>query len=159
MLTDDQIIKFVTEEKIITEPPKKDFKEENQHLRNDFQLISSDGARRYSVFMRKHIKFIENFSIGLVYYSEEGKSYNLFRCNGNHGEVVVDILNPIPHFSYHTHKITSELLENSINDPKHSEPTKEYASFEQAMNYFCKYINIIDVDKYFPDVNQMNMFK
>ena len=69
MLTDELILKFILEEKIITEPPKKDFKEEHQHLRNDFQLTSSDGVRRYSVFMRKHIKFMENFSIGLVFHS------------------------------------------------------------------------------------------
>lgn len=43
MFTDDFINKLITEEKIITEPQKRDFKEENQHLRNDFQLTSSDG--------------------------------------------------------------------------------------------------------------------
>jgi hypothetical protein len=158
MLTDDLINKLIIEEKVIIEPPKKDFKEENQHLRNDFQLISLDGERKYSVFMRKHIKFMENFSIGLMFHSEERTSYNLFRCNGNHGEVVVDIQKPAPHFGYHTHKITAELLENNINDPKHSESTKEYASFEQAMNYFCKYVNIKEADKYFPNLNQMAMF-
>lgn len=159
MLTDELITKLTTEEKIITDPPKKDFKEENQHLRNEFQMTSSDSSRRYSVFIRKHIKFMENFSIGLIYHLEEGTSYNLFRCNGKHGEVVVDILNPVPHFGYHTHKITAELLENNINDPKHSELTKEYASFEQAMNYFCRYVNIKDADKYFPNINQTNLFE
>jgi len=159
MLTDDLISKFISEEKVITELPRKDFREENQHLRNDFQLTSSDGTRKYSVFMRKHITFLENFSIGLVYHSEEGTSINLFRCNGNHGEVVIDILNPAPHFGYHTHKITAELLENNINEPKQSELTKEYASFEQALNYFCRYVNIKDAIKYFPNINQTNMFE
>jgi len=159
MLTDDLITKLITEEKTITELPKKDFKVENQHLRNDFQLTSSDGVRKYSVFMRQHIIFKENFSIGLVFHSEEGTSYNLFRCNGNHGEVAVDILNPVPHYGYHTHKITAELLENNINDPKQNDLTKEYASYEQAMNYFCRYANVKDADKYFPDINQMNMFE
>lgn len=159
MFTDDFINKLITEEKIITEPPKRDFKEENQHLRNDFQLTSSDGLRKYSVFIRKHINFLENFSIGLVFHSEEGTSYNLFRCNGNHGEVVVDILNPIPHFGYHTHIVTANLLENNINDPKQSELTKEYASYEQAINYFCRYVNIKDTDKYFPNINQPNLFE
>ena len=73
--------------------------------------------------------------------------------------MVVDILNPVPHFGYHTHKITAGLLENNINDPKHSERTREYGSYEQAMNYFCRYVNIIDADKYFPDINQINMFE
>jgi len=149
MLTDDLISKFISEEKVITELPRKDFREESQHFRNDFQLTSSDGTRKYSVFMRKHITFLENFSIGLIYHSEEGTSINLFRCNGNHGEVVIDILNPIPHFGYHTHK----------NDPKQSELTQEYASFEQALNYFCRYVNIKDANKFFPNINQTNMFE
>jgi hypothetical protein len=159
MLTDDLISNLISEEKVITEPPKKEFKDENHHLRNDFQLMSPDGTNKYSVFIRKHITFLENFSIGLVYHSEEGTNLNLFRCNGNHGEVVLDILNPIPHFGYHTHKITAELLENNINDPKQSESTSEYASYEQALNYFCRYINIKDADKYFPNINQTNMFE
>jgi len=129
------------------------------HLRNEFDLTSLDGQRRYSVFLRKHIEFIENFSIGLVYHSEEG-SINLFRCNGKHGNVVVDILNPIPHYEYHTHKITAISLENNINEPKGVvEVTQEYASFEQALVYFCKYINIKDVGKYFPNISQLNLFE
>jgi len=158
MFSDEIINRLITEEKIITEPPKRDFKVESQHLRNEFHLTSSDGERQFSVFMRKHIEFMENFSIGLIYHSEEG-TINLFRCNGNHGEVVVDILNPIPHFGYHTHKITAELLENNINEPKKVESTKEYASFEQALAYFCKHTNIIDVDKYFPNINQLDIFE
>lgn len=158
MLNDELINKLITEEKVITVPPKRDFKEENQHLRNDFQLTSSDGTRRYSVFMRKHKDFMENFSIGLIYHSTEG-SINLFRCNGNHGEVVVDILNPVPHFGYHTHKITAELLEKDINEPKNSALTKEYASYEQALAYFCRYVNIVDANNYFPGISQLNIFE
>lgn len=158
MFSDELINRLITEVKIITEPPKRDFKEENRHLRNDFHLTSSDGQRQYSVFMRKHTEFMENFSIGLIYHSEEG-SINLFRCNGNHGEIVVDILNPSPHYGYHTHKITAELLENNINEPKKVESTKEYASYEQALAYFCKQINIKDADKYFPNINQLDIFE
>jgi hypothetical protein len=159
LFTDVLISKLIGEEKIITEPPKKDFRVENQHLRNDFDLASLDDKRRYSVFLRKHISFKENFSTGLVYHSEEGTTIQLFRCNGNHGEVVVDILNPIPHFGYHTHKINAGLIENNINDPKQSEMTKEYASFEQALIYFCKHVNIKDADSYFPNIYQINMFE
>jgi len=159
MLTDERINKLITEEKIITEPPRKEFKIENQHMRNDFQLTSSDGTRRFSVFMRQHMEFKENFSIGLIYYAEDGTSFNIFRCNGNHGEVVVDTLVPVPHRSYHTHKITAQLIENNINDPKHIEETSEYASIEQALKYFCTYTNIKDADKYFPNINQLDIFE
>ena len=72
MLTDEQINKLITEEKIITKPPKKDFSSENQHFRNEFELSSLDGKRKYTVFIRQHKEFRENFSIGLLYHSEEG---------------------------------------------------------------------------------------
>jgi len=38
----------------------------------------------------------------------------------------VDILNPSPHYGFHTHKITADLLENNINEPKKVEVTSEY---------------------------------
>jgi len=158
MLTDEQINKLITEEKIITKPPKKDFSSENQHFRNEFQLSSLDGKRKYTVFIRQHKEFRENFSIGLLYHLEE-ESINLFRCNGNHGEVVVDILNPSPHYGFHTHKITADLLENNINEPKKVEVTSEYASFEQALAYFCRYVNVKDCSDYFPNINQLKLFE
>jgi hypothetical protein len=40
MFTDELINQLITEEKIITEPPKKEPKLENQHFRNEFQLSS-----------------------------------------------------------------------------------------------------------------------
>lgn len=158
MLTNEQINELICEEKIIIEKPKAQFKEESQHLRNDFILNSSDGQRKYSVFIRKHKNFIENFSIGLIYHSDEG-AINLYRCNGNHGEVIKEKTYSIPHFNYHIHRISAELLENNINKPALIEETQEYASFEQALAYFCRYVNIKDADKYFPLINQLTIFK
>ena len=158
MFTEDFINELITEGKKITEPPKKEFRLENQHRRNEFQLSSLDGKRKFTVFIRQHNKFIENFSIGLIYHSEEG-SINLFRCNGNHGEIVVDILDPVPHYGYHTHKITAELLDNNVNEPRKVELTNEYASFEQALAYFCRYVNIKDCSNYFPFINQPKLFQ
>lgn len=158
MLTEVEINNLIKEEKIITDPPKKDFKIEGQHKRNDFKLTSIDGKRKYSVFLRSHIKFLENFSIGLIYHLEDGTSYNLFRCNGNHGEVVVDVLKPVPHFGFHTHKLTSELIENNIYEPRYVEMTKEYASFEQALKYFVQYVNIKNALEYFPNISQLRLF-
>jgi hypothetical protein len=51
MITNELIYTLLVEEKIITEPPKKDYRLENRHFRNEFQLTSSDGKRRYSVFL------------------------------------------------------------------------------------------------------------
>jgi hypothetical protein len=83
----------------------------------------------------------------------------LIRLNGDHGEVVEDILKPSPHFGYHIHKITPEVLERGLAEPKFSNETKEYASYEQAMSYFCKLVNIKDAETYFDFNNQLNLFQ
>jgi hypothetical protein len=158
MITVSQIDNLIGEEKIIIIPPKKEFKIENQHTRNDFELSSKDEKRKYSVFIRCHVEFKENFSIGLIYYPEDGGSIALLRCNGNHGEVVENILIPKPHFGYHLHKVTINEFENKKTDPKFSEETKEYASYEQALAFFCKYVNIKDAEIYFPGIKQINLF-
>jgi hypothetical protein len=150
---------IISEEKIVSVPPKKDFKEESQHLRNDFGLTSSDGTRKFSVFLRKNKNFQENFSIGLVYCLPEGGEVPLIRLNGNHGEVVEDILRPSPHFGYHIHKITPEELDRGLAEPKFSNETKEYASFEQALAYFCKLVNIKNAGEYFTSIGQTNLFQ
>jgi hypothetical protein len=72
---------------------------------------------------------------------------------------VKDPLNPHPHRDFHIHKITPELIEEEINDPNFAEVTDKYASFEQAFRYFCKYINIINAEKYFQELKQPNLFE
>ena len=159
MLTNQLIDDLITEQKIVSVPPKRDFKEDSIQSRNDFELTSSDGTKHFSVFIRIHNEFRENFSIGLIYYPSESPSIMLFRCNGNHGEVVENPLKPIPHFTYHTHKMTIEDYERGLNmDPKFSEITKEYASYEQALSYFCRKVNITDASDYFPNINQLDLF-
>jgi hypothetical protein len=150
---------IINEEKIISVPPKKDFKEENQHLRQDFEITSLNGEKRFSVFIRKNKNFQENFSIGLVYYLPEGGNVQLIRLNGNHGEVVEDILRPSPHFGYHIHKISPEELDRGLSEPKFSNETKEYASFEQALAYFCRIVNIKNAGEYFTSIGQTNLFQ
>jgi len=159
MFTDEYLNFLISEEKIISVAPKKEFKMENQNFRNSFELISSDGKRKYSVFLRKHNEFQENFSIGLRFFPFDSPSFQLVRFNGNHGEQLKDILNPNPHRDYHIHQMTNEDLDNGLDEPKNAFVTKEYASYEQAIIYFCKYCNIKDYLKYFTDVKQGLLFE
>jgi hypothetical protein len=64
MLTDELIISLIAEEKTISSTPSKEDRPEHQHLRNDFELTSVNDNKRFSVFIRKHKDFKENFSIG-----------------------------------------------------------------------------------------------
>jgi hypothetical protein len=145
----NEIEKLIMMPKIITETPAKEFKQEDKHLRKDFTLQSKEGDLQFGVFIRRHIEYQENFSIGLVYYPADDKSMILFRCNGNHGEVVEDPLRPSDHFDYHTHTITSDDIQKGIREPSFSGVTKDYASYEEAFVYFIKRANIQNADKYF----------
>lgn len=157
--SDDFLKSLIKEEKIIIEPPKKEFKETGQHIRNSVELKSNDGERLYSVFIRKHKEYIENFSIGLIYKPIERESFQLIRFNGNHGESLSGLLSYNKHRDYHIHEMTSDALEEGITDPVKSFVTKEYASYEQAICSFCSYVNIRDFNKYFVNCQQDSLFK
>ena len=157
--TKEKIKKLITEEKIITTSPRRDFKITGQHQRNEFGLISKDEKRSYRVFIRKHLKFQENFSIGLIYLPQEHSSIQLIRFNGNHGETVDYPNNPHPHRDFHIHRITPEFIEEEINDPRDVEVTKKYGSYEQAFRYFCKFVNITNAEKFFPGIGQTDLFE
>lgn len=149
MLNAVEIERLITMPKKILDPPPKDFKQMHKHLQKDFTLQSIDGKDNFSVFMRRHTDFQENFAIGLIFYPPGDRSMTLFRCNGNHCEVVKDPLRPLPHFDYHTHILTQKDLENGIREPLFSEVTNEYASCEEALLYFVKKVNILDLYKHF----------
>jgi hypothetical protein len=153
-----EIRKLISEEKFISNTPPKDFKDENQHYRKDFDVLSADGQRKFSVFLRKNKTFQENFSIGLRYYLPEGGNLILIRLNGNHGQVINNPLRPSPHFGYHIHQMTSDAIERGLSDPEFAEETKEYASFEQALSYFCKRVNIKNAVEFFPALAQTELF-
>jgi hypothetical protein len=131
-------------EKKIIDPPKKDPTLKNRSFRNDMKVCSIDGINSFSVFLRYSEDFQEDFSIGLVYLSNEGKIYTIFRCNGPHGESVSDFLTETPHYGHHIHTILPETA-NSME----SALTAEYGTYQDAIAYFIKKCNIIGAEQYF----------
>jgi hypothetical protein len=81
----------------------------------------------------------------------------LLRCNGPHG-----VYNGgpggvgHPHWDYHIHTASQKALEAGERAEKYAERTMAYASFEEALPYFAKTVNLNkrDADKYFPDKTQ-----
>ncbi|MCF6147639.1 MAG: hypothetical protein E3K37_03170 [Candidatus Kuenenia sp.] len=127
----------------------KEMKFEWKHKRNDMKLKSMDTDDLFYVFMRIHTEdFQENFSIGLLHQSLEGSRNLLIRFNGNHGQIVENPITTNPHFGYHIHKATAKNMNNGIFEPKAVELTNEYASFNEALKYFFKRININNTDTY-----------
>lgn len=83
--TDIEITRLIACSKSVSVAPKKEMKEEFRHRRNDMKL-GSGGGEQFEVFMRQSLEFQEDFSIGLVFLSPEGKSILLIRFNGQHDQ-------------------------------------------------------------------------
>jgi hypothetical protein len=85
MFTISRIAELIMCDKQITDAPTRDFREEYRHRRKDFRLqAANDPKLSFSVFMRQSLEFVEDFSLGLVYQSEDGKRITLVRYNGQH---------------------------------------------------------------------------
>ena len=149
MKFDDELInKLLTCEKEIVQGPGKPRLERGNH-RVGFELQSVDEEFYFSAFGRYNAMFPENFSVGLVYNLRQEKgSHEILRCNGPHGEHKM-----FPHHvHFHIHKITIDAIESGLKEDCFIEIANEYTTYEDALRFFVKYINLkpADLKRYFP---------
>lgn len=157
-MTDSEIDYYIKTRKLVFDAPPKNYRIAGAQRRKDFKVKSDEGFI-YTVFIRQNLEFQENFSIGLLLHFE-GKKIMLFRANGNHGEVVENPQRPSPHFGFHYHKLTAHDFEiGKYFDPKFSQKTDGYNSFEEAIIFFIKFTNIEDGLLHFPNINQLPLFQ
>jgi hypothetical protein len=155
--TDNEISQLIGCPKTITEPPRREMKEENRHRRNDLVVASADGAE-FDVFIRQSLDFAEDFSLGLVYHAPDGKRITLVRFNGQH-EQSPELFGSQPHFSYHIHKATADNLSSGRLEKHPGEVTERYASFDEAISEFMTTTNIHGWEKYFPQAVPLPLFR
>ena len=119
--------------------------------RNDMTLKFADEKHSFRVFIRQSDEFPENFSFGLIYLpGEDPGSFQLVRCNGQHGGEKVH-----PHHAvFHVHRIKADDINGGILEPQQIDQTADYASFREGLAYFCNLINVEKADDYFPGLNQ-----
>jgi len=124
---------------------------------------SKDVAGEFAVFMRQSEDFPENFSIGLTYQPKDGRQeITLIRCNGKHG-IFNSATNFNPshsHWDFHIHRADAAPLDSGLKAERRATKTTEYASYEEALPFFLKLINLDegDVRNYFPNDMQGEMF-
>ena len=72
MLNDQQIQYLISQPKrIVEKDPARGYREEHRQRRCDLQLERvSDGKLCFSVFVRQNLTFVEDFSVGLRYRTE-----------------------------------------------------------------------------------------
>lgn len=162
MWTDRQIRDLIALPKTIrARRPAAGYREEYGHERCDLELedVSRNGAQ-FTVFIRKHRKFIENFSLGLRYHTNDRTlgTVTLIRYNGAHGETDRQ---PDGHYAKpHIHYLTEKTLASGSTRPqeRHRETTDRYQTFEQALSVFFRDTGVVDSEKYFPELTQGGLF-
>lgn len=143
--------------KRVSQPPRREMKVEGGHSRNDFRLESVDGQHQFQAFFRRNDRLPENFSLGLNYQAPDGKHFPLIRLNGPHGDSSFSFDPTHPHNETHIHQITAADLDAGILKPRQSRTTSEYASFEEAVGYFVRLINITGAADHFDRFLQLNL--
>jgi fructose-1,6-bisphosphatase len=81
----------------------------------------------------------------------------LVRCNGPHGTYNRGSGDANhPHWDFHIHVATEKALAADGKAEKYAEKTGAYASFEEAIQYFLKAVNLNqkEAEKHFPLRNQ-----
>jgi hypothetical protein len=140
--TQEELEGLISCPKIIVDPPKREMMSENRYLRNSMRLESEDSEYIFSVFLRKSSKFSEDFSVGLIFHPiDQAESVDLIRCNSKHPGKS----DPV-HFQFHIHWIVADDLNNGIRKLRNRKTTKEYGSFEEAIQYFSRLVKIKDAD-------------
>jgi hypothetical protein len=155
----DELDALISCPKEISEAPKREMKLSGAHWRNDATLVASNDLKgEFAMFMRRNEEFPENFSIGLIYHPHDGRGeIMLFRCNGPHGCFNSDFIPTHPHFDYHIHQANENAIEAGYAPEKSAVKTSEYASFEEALQFFVKAVNLNakDAKQYFPTGTQI----
>ena len=157
MLTDQEIQDLIRSPKEIKEKiPVRGYKEEHGHRRCNLKLESTEDKeiKLFSVFIRQNSFFLENFSIGLRYQTNDRMlgSVTLVRYNGPHGETS---RSQDGHYAEpHIHRITAGEIESGSIQPQesHREITDRYSTLEEALNIFFFDIGVVNYSEYFPEL-------
>lgn len=138
---------------IVDKDPKIGLKRDQQHFKADMRLTGIDGDLKFTIFVRQHAEFKHNFSIGLNFNGNQGE-VRLIRFNGAHKRVMEEI--DVPHFYCHIHREND--LENSLNTLNDSAVTDMYESFEEALHYAFRAVNVTNYMEYFKNIDQIEIF-
>lgn len=162
MLTEQQIQDLIgCPKKITKREPARGYREGGRHLRCDLELeCAQDSGTTFTVFIRQSTEFMENFSIGLRYQTNDSilGTITLIRYNGPHGETSRD---PDGHYAKsHIHRITaSELGSGSVQpQERHRETTDRYSTFEQGLAVFFQDTQVVNFEDHFPDIQKVSVF-
>lgn len=132
-------------------PKKEEVLKDLNYL--NWALLVNDADQEFRMFTRRNSIFIENFSIGLDYLPRDGTTpIPLIRCNGQHGDQLNRLKDDSHHNKFHVHHAIEQAFSAGLNPLMHADVTDEYGTFQEALAFFVRKVNIIGAEKYF-DIN------
>ena len=155
--TDEEIQRLILSTKYIVDKiPAREFREEHNHKRCRLVLATEMAAaeKPFEIFINQHNDFVENFSIGLRYKTNDAQlgTITLIRYNGAHG---LDARTADGHFtSPHIHSISAADILAGRSEPQRVEITHKYTKFKEAMLAFFRDLGVNNYLEYFPDIQQ-----
>lgn len=162
MLTGQNIRELIQFPKVIIDKtPANGYRETSGHKRCDLTLIGElDTEVEFSAFVRQHLRFTSNFSIGLRYAVNQGNltTITLVRYNGAHGETS---RTSDGHYTQpHIHYIAEDEVANGHSQPQENwrELTDLYHTFEDALRVFFIDTSTSNYADYFPELLQGRLF-
>lgn len=162
MITDDQIQRLIRIPKVIIDKrPVVGYREEHGSRRCDLSLQSSNKPdEAFLIFIRCHIRFQQNFSIGLRHTINVDRPMplTLVRYNGPHGETSRA---PDGHYAVpHIHYVTADEIAAGHIQPQETrrEFTKKYTNFDEALREFFAETAVENPKHYFPELWKPRLF-
>lgn len=155
----EEIEELISCPKIVIANPRREEKIVEGSYRNDMRLASKDKKVVFDVYFRRNVKLPERFSMGIKCYLKSlGQEVMLMRANSSHS--TREEKPWIPEYNFHPHFNIAkpENIKNGLSPEKGGEITNEYNSYEEALSYFIKRINVQDAHIHFPNINQGNLF-
>ena len=157
-MSDEELKQLIECPKSIEKHAKKRMVVENASERNDMTLTSIDGIydepQEFAVFIRRSCMLPEDFSVGLIWKNKEIGGVILLRYNGKHGQN-----RSVPHQRVpHIHRlIEADIIRENYN-PHQAIMTQKYETMEEAIPLFMEECHILNWEKDFPELRELNLF-
>lgn len=140
-LTDEQIAQLLAVPKRVENPQARE-RQEGQHLRRDYRVVSEDGAHRFSVFTRQSTRIADGFSAGLLWHARSGEEVVLLRCNGSDHPHPNVLERQRIDFECHVHITTERYIQANRKPEGYAAATAAYRTLAGALHELVSRANI-----------------
>ena len=142
--TDLQIEEFLKEKKLVKNP-KARWSEQRRSKRRNFDIVSIDGRRHYTLYIRQNMLLPENFSCGLRIEIPGKEPLTLIRYNGCDHPHENPLEGEDVSFHCHIHRATERYMELGKKPEHYASVTDRYTCCEGALRCLLSDCNIAGI--------------